>query len=63
VTGAILFPGLADALTFLRLRLPRPVTEEEIFGQLLLDAAALAWVLGSVPEKNDEYRDSRIASG
>jgi len=45
LAGAIVFLACADALTFLRLRRPRPVTELEMFGQLLVDAAALTWVL------------------
>ena len=45
LAGAIVFLACADALTFLRLRRPKPVTEGEIFGQLLVDAAALTWVL------------------
>jgi two-component system sensor histidine kinase RegB len=45
LAGAILFLAAAAALTFLRLRRPRPVTEREIFGQLLVDTAALTGVL------------------
>jgi two-component system sensor histidine kinase RegB len=47
LAGAILFLAAADAQIFLRLRRPRPVTEREVFGQLLVDTAALTWVLYS----------------
>jgi len=43
--GATAFLALIDALTFLRLRHPRPVTEPEIFVQLLVDAAVLSFLL------------------
>jgi two-component system sensor histidine kinase RegB len=45
LAGAIVLLALAGALTFIRLRRSRTVTEWELFGQLLVDVAALGWIL------------------
>jgi len=45
LSAAALFVGIAGALTFLRLRRSKSVTDREFFGQLLLDIAAVTWIL------------------
>jgi two-component system, sensor histidine kinase RegB len=45
LAAAALFVSLAAGLTFLRLRRPQAVTEREFRGQLLVDVAALTWIL------------------
>jgi two-component system, sensor histidine kinase RegB len=45
LAAAALVVGFAGALTFLRLRRPQPVTDREFFCQLLVDIAALTWIL------------------
>ncbi|MGB5082552.1 MAG: hypothetical protein WBO23_17625, partial [Burkholderiales bacterium] len=45
LAGAVLFLLSTATLAFLRLRHPQPVSEREIFGQLLADAATLTWIL------------------
>jgi two-component system sensor histidine kinase RegB len=45
LAGAIAFLALVDAATFVRLRHPRPVTEPELFAQILVDVAVLTVLL------------------
>jgi two-component system sensor histidine kinase RegB len=45
LAGAIVFLALANAATFLRLRHPRPVTEPELYAQILVDVAVLTVLL------------------
>ena len=45
LAAVVLVVGSAGALTFLRLRRPQSVTEREFICQLLVDIAALTWIL------------------